>query len=189
MSKQRKDICNVFTDNISRPLLPAGESLPPAERRHQSYQVSEGEGEGCTLQRQAQIEEKEPVTQLYISQKQTASVVSHRDVSFSTWNLHPTVLCGKFNNYQAFYWNKTVCYLHIQVRHQWEEGGRLMTEHLTLLQLWLGLATSLGSLLGGLLTISQSRHLFISTRLLVQLAMMGAALAMFSLYCVTGYYG
>ena len=106
MSKQRKDICNVFADNISRPLLPAGESLPPAERRHQSYQVSEGEGEGCTLQRQAQNEEKEPVTQLYISQKQTTSVVSDRDVSFSTRDLHPAVLCGKFNkfnNYHAFY--------------------------------------------------------------------------------------
>ena len=76
-----------------------------------------------------------------------------------------------------------------QVRHQWEEGGRVMTEHLPLLQLWLGLATSLGSLLGGLLTIPRSRHLFISNRLLVQLSMMGAALAMFSLYCVTGYYG
>ena len=174
---------------IVRTVLQTGQSLPPTERRHQSYQVSEGEGEGCTLQRQAQNEEKEPVTQLYISQKQTASVVSHRDVSFSTWNLHTTVLCGKFNNYQAFYWNKTVCYLHIQVRHQWEEGGRLMTEHLTLLQLWLGLATSLGSLLGGLLTIRQSRHLFISTRLLVQLSMSGTAVSMFAIYCVSGYYG
>ena len=86
-----------------------------------------------------------------------------------------------------------------------------MSEHLPLLQLWLGLSTSGGSLLGGLLSIPQvschyavtmlspschvflsipqSRHLFISGRLLVQVAMTGAALAMFSLYCVTGYYG
>ena len=97
---------------VPRPLLPAGESLPPAARRHQSHQVSEGEGEGGPLQRQAQTQEKEPVTQFHISQKQTAPLVSHRNVSFSTWYLHPTVLCGKFSNYQAFYWDKTpVCIL------------------------------------------------------------------------------
>ena len=64
-----------------------------------------------------------------------------------------------------------------------------MTEHLSLLQLWLGLATSGGTLLAGLLTIPQCRHFYISTRLLIQAAMSGAALAMFSLYCVKGYYG
>ena len=89
-----------------RSVLSAGKSLPPSERRDQSYQVSEGEGEGCQLERQAQDEEKEPATQLYVSEKQTASVVSHRDVSASAWDLHPAVLCGKFNNYHAFYWNK-----------------------------------------------------------------------------------
>ena len=76
-----------------------------------------------------------------------------------------------------------------QVNHQWEEGERLMTEHLSLLQLWLGLATTGGTLVAGLLTIHQSRHFYISTRLLIQTAMTGAALAMFSLYCVRGYYG
>ena len=68
--------------------------------------MSEGEGERRQLQRQAQDEEKESATQLHISQKQTASVVSDRDVSFSTRDLHPAVLCGKFNkfnNYHAFY--------------------------------------------------------------------------------------
>ena len=64
-----------------------------------------------------------------------------------------------------------------------------MTEHLSLLQLWLGLATTVGTLLGGLLTIHQSRHFYISSRLLIQTAMAGVALAMFSLYCVRGYYG
>ena len=64
-----------------------------------------------------------------------------------------------------------------------------MTPDLSLLQLWLGLATTLGTLLGGLLTIQQSRHFYISSRLLIQTAMAGAAVAMFSLYCVRGYYG
>ena len=110
MSKQKKKyFCIIFSHNIFshiRSVLSAGKSLPPSARRDQSYQVSEGEGEGCQLERQAQDEEKEPVTQLYISEKQTASVVSHRDVSASAWDLHPAVLCGKFNNYHAFYWNK-----------------------------------------------------------------------------------
>ena len=75
------------------------------------------------------------------------------------------------------------------MNHQWEEGERLMTEHLSLLQLWLGLSTTSGTLLAGLLTIHQSRHFYCSTRLLIQSAMVGAALAMFSLYCVRGYYG
>ena len=45
---------------VPRPLLPTGESLPPAARRHQSHQVSEGEGQGGQLQRETQTEEETP---------------------------------------------------------------------------------------------------------------------------------
>ena len=152
--------------------------------------MSEGKGQGGKLKRETKAKEEKPIAKLCVPKKQKNANLYHFHVCWISWCLHSNILPGI-----VLYLRLFVCIIHLkicvlgQVHHQWEEGDRQMTEHLSLLQLWLGLATSSGTLLGGLLCIHQSRHFFISTRLLLQCSMSGCALAMFSIYCVTGYYG
>jgi len=73
--------------------------------------------------------------------------------------------------------------------HMFLENAGDISDNLLLLQLWLGLSTCFGCLLGGGLTIVKSRSFFISKRYLLQFSQFGAALSMFSLYSVKGFYG
>lgn len=68
-------------------------------------------------------------------------------------------------------------------------GGRDEEGAMLLLQLWLGLSTCCGCIIAGIVTTANSRNLFISKRFLLQLSYYGAAVAMFSLYCVQGFHG
>lgn len=61
---------------------------------------------------------------------------------------------------------------------------RAVTAELSVVQLWLGLSTTAGSLLAGVTTIPSSLQFFISYRLLLQTSLAVAALATFALYCV-----
>jgi hypothetical protein len=54
-----------------------------------------------------------------------------------------------------------------------EERGDI-SANLSLLQLWLGLATCSGCLVGGTLTIVKSRSFFVSKRFLLQASQFGA---------------
>ena len=54
-----------------------------------------------------------------------------------------------------------------------ESRGDIAT-NLSLLQLWLGLATYCGCLVGGTLTIAKSRSFFVSKRFLLQASLFGA---------------
>jgi len=64
-----------------------------------------------------------------------------------------------------------------------EEGSLL------LLHIWLGVATTVGCLLAGLITTSTSSEYFISRKLLLQLSHYMGAIAMFCFYCVAGFHG
>lgn len=74
------------------------------------------------------------------------------------------------------------------VHHAWRERDRAVTAELSVVQLWLGLSTTAGSLLAGVTTIPSSLQFFISYRLLLQTSLAVAALATFALYCVEGYH-
>ena len=54
------------------------------------------------------------------------------------------------------------------------ENAGDISDNLLLLQLWLGLSTCFGCLLGGGLTIVKSRSFFISKRYLLQFSQFGA---------------
>ena len=90
-------------NTISRFILPARQPVPPTEGRHQSHQVPEGEGQGCSLQRKDAAEEEEAVIKLYLSEEQSCETAAHFHVHWSSGGLHSNVLHCKLIKIKFLY--------------------------------------------------------------------------------------
>ena len=80
---------------ISRFVLQTRQCVSSSERRDQSHQVSEGEGEGGQLQGEDAAEEEESAAQLCILQERESEVVDHISVSWLPGLLHSSLLSGE----------------------------------------------------------------------------------------------